>query len=171
MNEEKPVAAFDGSITDDELLAAFDVPFRFSERPAPVLPRHRIAWGLSLVILILVLCSRGRRASLQKLHVLNWAVRNEENRKTFRKFLAGSTDPGAILIRYEPSLNRAIDFAAGEHLVAILDSGSIQLTEQGSSFAAELLAQKEVLIAEIAFFKELRLQVTEQMVTNLTRFI
>lgn len=158
-------------MNDAELLAVFDVPFRFSERPAPVLPRHRMAWGLSLVVLILALCSRGRRASLQKLHVLNWAVRNEPNRNTFRTFLDGSSEPGAMLIRYEPSLNRAVDFAAGEGLVEILQSGSIQLTSQGEEFAAELLSQKEVLAAEIEFFRELHLRLTEQMVTTLTRSV
>jgi hypothetical protein len=158
-------------MNDQDFLATFDVPFRFSERPAPVLPRHRMAWGISLVVLILQLCSRGRKASLQKLHVLNWAVRNEQNRRTFRKFLDNTADPGAVLVRYEPSLNRAVDFAAGEKLVEILDSGNIQLTPQGAAFAGELLTQEDVLKVEISFFRELHLQVTEAMVTNLTRSV
>jgi len=158
-------------MNDAELLRVLDVPFRFSERPSPVLPRHRIAWGISLVVLMLTLCSRGKKASLQKLHVLNWAVRNEYNRTTFREFLTGSESPGAMLVRYEPSLNRAIDFAAGEGLLEILDTGSIQLTSAGNEFATELISQKEVLNAEIEFFRELHLGVTEQIVKNLTRSV
>ncbi len=156
---------------DTDVLAILDVPFRFSERPSPVLPRHRMAWGMALVALMLSLCSRGQKASLQKLHVLNWAVRNEQNRSSFLAFLAASASPGAVLVRYEPSLNRAIDFAAGEGLVEILENAMIRLTSQGQTFATELMNQKELLSDEIAFFRLLRLQVTEKLVTSLTRSV
>lgn len=156
---------------DADILLALNVPFRFSERPSPVLPRHRMAWGISLVALMLILCSRGQKASLQKLHVLNWAVRNEQNRATFRKFLGGIVPPGAMLVRYEPSLNRAIDFAAGEGLLDILDNGTIRLTSAGRRFATELISHQGTLTAEVEFFRELHLKVTEEIVKTLTRSV
>lgn len=62
-----------------ELLEYFDIPFSFYERPTPLQPQLRVVWGLATLVLILEICSRSQRSSTSRLHLLNWAVRNNEN--------------------------------------------------------------------------------------------
>jgi hypothetical protein len=155
-------------MNEKELLSYLSVPFNFVERPAPILPRHRLAWGISLVLLFLSLCSRGGKSTLQRLHVLNWAVRNETNRQQFLDYLAGQVAVTAILVRYEPSLNRAVDYAVGEGLVELDGAGRIRITAAGERLATEIVGQELALNEEIAFLRTLRYAMTEQMVTRLT---
>jgi hypothetical protein len=76
----------------------------------------RPGWRLHVLVLILNQC-RGARASLEQLHVLNWAIRTEETRQHFLQFLEGKRAPNQVIVRYDPSLSRAIDLAFAEKVV------------------------------------------------------
>ena len=54
---------------------------------------------------------------MEQLHVLNWAARTRESRQDFLAFLSGKRTPSQIIVRYDPSLNRAVHFAFAEDLV------------------------------------------------------
>src|SRR5438876_12415673 len=102
----------------DTLLNQLDVPFSFERRPAPLPGDLRPAWRIALLLLILF-HSRAQKASLQKLHVLNWAARTAGNQKLLLRFMSGAAGKDEIIPRVEPSLNRAINFARGESLVVV----------------------------------------------------
>jgi hypothetical protein len=152
----------------DELIKYFDVPFSFRARPAPVLPRHRLAWGISLLVLFLHVSSRGGRSSLQRLHILNWAVRNEETQRGFLEYLEGHRSPTAILVRYEPSFNRAIDYAVGEGLVHLAPNGRVHVTEAGRTLATAIVGDDTVLASELSFLTKIGLRLTEAVATEIS---
>ena len=94
----------------------FEVPFTFTVRPRPIACELRPVWRLHVLMLILDQCWGGQ-ASMEQLHVLNWAARTRESRQAFLEFLAGRRTPSQIIVRYDPSLNRAVHFAFAEELV------------------------------------------------------
>ena len=94
----------------------FDAPFTYHARPRPIACELRPVWRLHVLVLILEKC-RGGQANMEQLHVLNWAAWTRESRQDFLAFLSGKRTPSQIIVRYDPSLNRAVHFAFAEDLV------------------------------------------------------
>ena len=94
----------------------FDAPFTFHLRPRPLACELRPVWRLHMLMLILEQCWGGQ-ASMEQLHVLNWAARTRDSQRAFLEFLTGRRSPSQVIVRYDPSLNRAVHFAFAEGLV------------------------------------------------------
>ena len=99
---------------------------------------------------MLHMASRGGKASFGKLHVLNWALRSQEGSKALLDILERRFSPGTVIVRIEPSLNRAVDLAHGEGLVK-RNNGGIELTLQGQVEAKRILEQKDIYVQEKEF--------------------
>ncbi len=110
----------------------FDAPFTFHLRPRPLACELRPVWRLHTLVLILGQCWGGQ-ASLEQLHVLNWAARTRESRLAFLDFLASRRSPSDVIVRYDPSLNRAVHFAFAEELIIRRE---VQPTLDGENAAA-----------------------------------
>src|SRR5438552_6976619 len=102
----------------EALLTNIDIPFTFRQRPTPLAGDLRPAWRMGLVLLML-LHSRGKKATLQKLHVLNSACHSTRTRRAFLSYAQGEARKDEIVPRVEPSLNRALNIARGEGLVEV----------------------------------------------------
>ena len=110
--------------------ALLDGPFELTSRPEPVPGDLRLAWGMALVILILGR-SRGKRASLQKLHFMAYSTRTRETRQETARVLEGHVATSTLVVRVEPWLNRALAFAHAAGLVALENGRHAKLTEKG----------------------------------------
>ena len=150
----------------DNLLASLDVPFTFRERPTPLAGDLRPAWRVALVLLML-LHSRGQKATLQKLHLLNSVCRSEITRRSFLRYAEGRARKDQILPRIEPSLNRALNLARGEGLVEIEKGKNLKLTSAGLKAAKELDGTAECLEAEKTFLRSVKSFATEGNVEDL----
>lgn len=150
----------------DAVLSQLDIPFTFERRPAPLPGDLRPAWRIAFLLLIL-LHSRAQKASLQKLHILNWAARTEAYQTLLLRFVAGTAEKDEIIPRIEPSLNRAIDFALGERLVAVQNGKSLVLTDRGLAAAREIDGAADCLRSEKMFLRQMRSFATERNMEDL----
>lgn len=150
----------------DELIAALTTPISFQPRPSPLAPELRTTWRLVQLLYLLSACCRGGKSSLRRLHVLNWGARTERNRFALVRALQGRVQPHLLLVRVEPSLNRALDFAAGEELVTVPAGARVEITDRGRAVVNDALALEDCLIAERAFVREVGHRVTEQWVKD-----
>lgn len=148
------------------LLANIDIPFTFRKRPTPLTGDLRPAWRMSLVLLML-LHSRGKKATLQKLHVLNSACRSMGTRNDFLRYVQGKARKDEIIPRVEPSLNRALNLARGEGLVEIENGKNIKLTPAGLKLAKRLDETPDCLDVEKAFLTQVGSFATEGRVDDL----
>ena len=121
---------------------------------------------MSLVLLML-LHSRGKKATLQKLHVLNSACRSMGTRSDFLRYVQGEARKDEIIPRVEPSLNRALNLARGEGLVEIENGKNIKLTSAGLKLAKQLDETSDCLDAEKAFLTKVGSFATEGRVEDL----
>jgi len=150
----------------ETLLAHIDIPFIFRERRTPLAGDLRPAWRMSLVLLML-LHSRGKKATLQKLHVLNSACRSAGTRSDFLRYVEGEARKDEIIPRVEPSLNRALNLARGEGLVEVENGKNIKLTASGLELAKKLDAAPDCIKAEKAFLRQVGSFATEGKIENL----
>jgi len=151
----------------DPLIPELDVPVIFRQRPISVPGDLRPAWRISVIVLMLRKCCLQGRSSLRRLHVLSWAVRDAQVANALVRAIGGETPPDTVLVRIEPALNRAVDFAIGEGLLRRQSSDRVELTADGKDFAQDILSNTLVLGYEKQFVERIRFTVTEDFVKRM----
>jgi hypothetical protein len=83
-----------------------------------------------------------------------------EARATFLRVIAGDLAPDEAIVRFDPVVDRALHFAAGEGLITV--SGEmIILNEKGDTFVKQLLQNKECMVDEKAFLAAIGRKLTQ----------
>lgn len=152
----------------DVLDSILDGPFELTPRPEPLPGDLRLAWGIALVVLMLGK-SRGKRASLQKLHFLAHSIRTRQTRVTAQRVFAQTLSPSEIVVRVEPWLNRALAFARGATLIDIQGGRSAILTEGGLRLLETLYEDDNLLADEKQFLESVGTKATEKNVDKIMR--
>lgn len=140
----------------------------FRVRPKAISADFRPLWRMTVVLLILRLASYSNRSTLSRLHVLNWAIRTEENRDNLRLVITGDLPPDKIIVRIEPSLVRAIELAKGEGLVDYVKGKGAKLTQKGIEAVDKVLSEPDLLSEEKLFLREIgKRNLTEQLINKI----
>lgn len=151
------------SLLEEDLTAS--VVFR--RRPIDIPGDMRPAWRIAFIVMMLKQCCRGGKSSIRRLHVLNWCGRSAEAGNLLRRAVSERISPGAVLVRIEPSLARAVDFALGAKLLERDGKDRVKLTKDGHELANEVLADSEVLVREKEWAAALGHTVTEGFVNGI----
>jgi hypothetical protein len=152
----------------DLLSLILDGPFELQKRPEPLPGDLRLAWGMALVVLLLG-CSRGKQASLQKLHFLAHSARTRETRRDAQRLFNGDLSPSAFVVRFEPWLNRALAFSKAAGLVDFERGKSAKLTAEGVAVFDKLNKDGGLLTEEKDFIKFVAPHATERAVDKIMR--
>jgi hypothetical protein len=152
-----------------QFIPELDTPFVFNKRPIAIAPDLRPEWRIGVTLLLLKICCRQNRSSYGRLHLLSWAVRTEKTRADFLRTAEGTSQPDTLLVRIEPSLNRAVNLAIGEELLKSVNGDRIELTTKGGVMAEAMLAHEGLFEVEKSFFRRIRSVVTEDFVGRLYR--
>jgi hypothetical protein len=149
-------------LTENILDSELDVGFDFHERPSPMSADLRPEWRIGAVLLSLTKCY-ANRANLRQLHVLNWALRTPESRQTLIRILNGELSPDEAIVRFDPTLERALRFAEGEKLITA--SGEmVFLTEKGLTLVSKINSDDDCLHWEKDFLKQIRAKISQKRV-------
>jgi len=148
--------------------ALLEGPFEITPRPEPVPGDLRIAWGIPLVVLMLGKC-RGKRASLQKLHFLAHSIRTRQARAAVQQVFARQRRSSDLLVRVEPSLNRALAFAKGAGLIGLERGKTAKLTELGLQMLEAIYGDASVFVEEKEFLDAVGAQATESAIEKIIR--
>ncbi|WP_135610997.1 hypothetical protein [Methanococcoides sp. AM1] len=145
-----------------------NIPFSFTRRPRPIPPDLRPDWRVTVLVLILDY-SRGKKASLKKVNVINWAIRSPENREILHGYFIEKKPLHDIVIRIEPGISRAIDFAKGHGLVVMEygNSTGIRLTPKGKQFANKIETLHDCFTTEKDFLRSIKPYINEKDVNVL----
>lgn len=147
-------------LTAEQLLRTLDSPFTFTRRPVAVPADVRASWKVLLVLEMLDKCCRGNRSSLRRLHLLNWATRSPDHAEVLLGALSGSVDPATVLVRLDPSLDRAIARARGYGYVIASRGNRVTLTRAGQGLLKGV-DTSGVLEVERAILKQIGHQLSE----------
>lgn len=119
----------------------------FVNRPIQVPYNYRIVYKICKIVLIIgKTCKRGGCSTL-KLHILSNAVSSNEALKELRKFLENTSNRVSI-IRFDPALTRAINYALAENIIDIQANGKIKLTDIGRKIYDQILYDENIMIME-----------------------
>ncbi|MDO6596885.1 hypothetical protein Q4512_08150 [Oceanihabitans sp. 2_MG-2023] len=124
----------------------------FSKKPISIPPEYRPSYTIGLIVLILKICCQSSKSSLLKLHLINWALKSDENRNSLKKFVLSNYTESSKTWGIEPSLNRALNYSVHEGICSISD-GKYQLEEKGEVFYQKIIEDPEYLNEEIDFLK------------------
>jgi len=148
-------------------------------RPTPLPCDLRPIWRLAVLVLILNQC-RQKRATIEQLHVMNWSIRRRKAQDQFLAYLQGRKSPNEVVVRYDPSLTRAVDFALAEGIVVRyekLDGGDeggsqyrLTLSKLGEKLAEELMADEENFVVEKAFLRDIGQKITQTQIADLFKW-
>jgi hypothetical protein len=141
---------------------------RFRRRPKAVSGDMRIGWRLSIMLLMLYY-SRGKKASLAKLHMLNDAMRVNKSKDHLNKLLVEEQEVYSWSIRIEPAFARALDFLVSEGFAdwgVANDRTTVKLTKSGISAAEALSESEEIFLEEKKYLKVVAKKLTEQSVVS-----
>jgi len=145
--------------------------FLFRKQPVALPPDLRPIWRISVLLLILHRCCRQKRASLNKLHVLSWAIRTSQSRQTFLDVFNGVAHPDKAVIRFDPAMNRALDLVRGENLVQQIGGDHFQITTKGTALSGEIESDDDLMRVEKWFLGELGSNATETRIKKLMRLV
>ncbi|HAU4896306.1 hypothetical protein NAT02_09435 [Aeromonas hydrophila] len=134
----------------------------FQRRKASVIPELRPLYKISKILLILNCCCIGKKSSLLKLHLFNWAMLDMKR----LDMLNISAIQGDLIIGIwgiDPSLNMAIEFAISESLVEKLSNGAYKLSKKGEDFLCQS-DSKALFEDEYPKLLQIGSKITEKMV-------
>jgi hypothetical protein len=121
------------------------------DRALPLAGRDRAAWRVISVLLCLASC-RGRSATVEQLHVLSWAIRDEENGRVLASVWNQEDGAPRLLRAWDPKLEDTLHLARAAELVEQKNTGRYVLTTAGTRVVRALRsAQPDVLSKEQQF--------------------
>lgn len=138
----------------------------FNDKPSPLPADLRPVWRIATILLVLHI-SRGKSASLRKLHFATWALKDRDVCARLVASLNSGDLSAAPLPRIDPALNRAVDFAVSEGLVEISGKKSVKLSEKGLRSAKELTDATECMVQEKEMLSELTSHLAEPAIDQL----
>lgn len=124
----------------------------FSKKPISIPPEYRPSYSIGLIVLILKVCCQNSKSSLLKLHLINWALKSNENKNSLKKFVLSNYTESSKTWGIEPSLNRALNYSVHEGICSIIN-GKYKLQKKGEVFYKKIIENTEYLNEEIDFLK------------------
>lgn len=151
----------------DDMISQLATTYVFRRRPLSIPGNLRPFWKIGLLVLLLKNCCKSGKSTIPRLHVLSWGVRSAESEEALRNAVTKTQSVNLMLVRYDPFLNRAIDFALGEKLIKNQDGKSVVLTPDGRKFAEELEQNNTSFAKEKQRLAAISFKVTEKFVIQI----
>lgn len=139
---------------------------RFTNRPIPVPYNYRIIYKVAQISLIIHYCSGRKACSLEKIHIIATALSSSIELEKLLDYIEDNRK-SMILVRFDPAINRAIDFALAEEIIQRQKNGLFKLSQKGKIYTNEISNDCDLFILEKSNLKSIELKLTEEMVNNL----
>lgn len=138
----------------------------FINRPIQVPYNYRIVYKVCKIVLIIgETCKRGGCSTI-KLHIISNAISSNKSLKELEKFLDDSSNNVSI-VRFDPALTRAINYALAENIIDIQNNGKIKLSDKGKVLYQEVIEDKELMILEKDSLKNISNKLTEEKIEEI----
>lgn len=137
----------------------------FDAKPEAVPYNYRISYKVSQLCLIMYICGRGNSCSLIKLQMISCALFSRESMDKLINF--SNRIDESLIVRFDPAVNRALDYAVAYGFVVQQPTGNFKLTDNGKSFAERIKIEGNLMATEIKDLTELSKKLTETRIKEL----
>ena len=137
----------------------------FDAKPDAVPYNYRISYKVTQLCLIMQICGRGGVCSLIKLHMISFALISQENMRKPIEFADGT---GSVpIVRFDPSVNRALTYAIGYGLIERQQNAKYKLTDRGKQLVEQIKIVGDLMVVEIDDLNLLAKKLTENKVEEI----
>jgi hypothetical protein len=137
----------------------------FDAKPDAVPYNCRISYKVTQICLIMRICGYGNVCSLIKLHMISFALISRENMRSLIEFADGIGS--APIVRFDPSVNRALTYAIGYGLIRRQQNAKYKLTDRGKQLAEQIKAVGDLMTVEIYDLNLLSKKLTESKIEEI----
>lgn len=135
----------------------------FDSKPDAVPYNYRISYKVAQICLILSKCCIGRGGcSLVKLHIFSSALNTKDAMKLLEDYLHMRNL--YMVVRFDPSVNRAVKYAIADGLMFQLQNGKFRLSDKGKAFVLAIEKDKELMEIEKKYLNEYGKKLTDEKV-------
>lgn len=127
---------------------------------------YRISYKISLICIIIGKCCGRKGCSAIKLQMISSSVTTSKKRKELLDSVQLSFFAESTLVRFDPAISRAINFALADKLIYRQGNGLFRLTDIGKKLVASVYKEPELMVKEKQFFSNLSNKLTEEMIEN-----
>jgi hypothetical protein len=135
---------------------------RMVQRPIAVPYNYRIMYKLAQIALIMSFCCGNKGCSMQKMQMISFGLSSKIELDKLLAFINGKLQ--YPIIRYDPSINRAILYALAEKLIFKQTNGLFRLTTKGKQFTQEVNQDNQIFIIEKISLREIGTKLTEDKI-------
>lgn len=128
---------------------------------------YRISYKVSLICLIIGKCCGKKGCSAMKLQMINSAVSTIKSRLELLDFINSSLFTVTTLIRFDPAISRAINYALVDNLICRQANGLFRLCDRGKELIENIYKDTELMSVEKDFFSELSNRLTEDIIESI----
>lgn len=139
----------------------------FDSKPTAVPYNYRISYKVSLVCLIIGKCCGKKGCSSIKLQMINAAICSSTKKRELLLLASHQLGKEIALVRFDPSISRAICYAIADELIYQQGNGLFRLKEKGKSLVASIYSDLSVMSVEKEFFEELSSLLTEEIIDEI----
>lgn len=150
----------------DNINESANAQLKFTRRPSPVLPEHRLIYKITQILLMLHY-SRAGKSSLLRLHLLNWASKTQQ-RMLYLQRAVQNRSLSLPTWGFDPAIPIALRYAQAEGLIAQTKTG-YQLEELGRRFIKNVLEDPSIFRDEREALLEIGKGITEGMVDSVAK--
>lgn len=138
----------------------------FNSQPDAVPYQYRLSYKIALSCLILGLACGRSGCSLSKLHLIIVSMYSEKERKNLLNYVNGMENH-YLLLRYDPTINKTVDFMLAEKIIFQQKNGLFRLTKSGKKFFSNIMADESLLENEKGFLYQLSDKLTEDLIDKI----
>lgn len=135
----------------------------FDAKPDAIPFNYRISYKVSLLCLIIKMCCGRRGCSLIKMHIVATAIADFEYKRRLEKYMKTHME-NEFVVRFEPAVNRALEFALADDFITQQVNGSYKLTDKGKELAAKILEDKTIFLHEKNVLEGIGVDLTEEKI-------
>lgn len=138
----------------------------FTCRPESVPYNYRISYKVAQICLILYSTVKKGGCSFVKIQMIATALTSSFDMLQLSNFISGEL-PDYSLVRFDPAVNYAIQFAVIEGLLYRQKDGKYKLTSKGKEYCRQIMNDKSLLVSEKKNLQELGDRVLEKNIEKL----
>ena len=139
----------------------------FDAKPDAIPFNYRISYKISILCMIIKICCGRRGCSLMKMHIISTAIADQVYRHNLERFLRDHIDRG-LIVRFEPAVNRAIEYALSDEFIVQQKNGTYKLTQKGRLLATKIEEDKTIFQYEKLVLEKVGLNLTEEKIRTIS---
>lgn len=107
--------------------------------------------------------------SSTKIHMISVALGDKEVQEDIENLVKGRFLMSSIPLRFDPSVNRALNYALSDELILRQANGSFRLTNKGKTLAKKIKEDDNLLIVEKTYLNSLKYRLTEEIIATVSK--